>query len=146
MIGRQLTSLATALLISLPHVALAGDADVRVGNVRINTNESGGVSVDTGRNGVNINSDSNIRANRWQKKRYCIKRRSSGRVRCYYKRIYRDSTKLDPLTYDRFSSKVRTNSSHTCAGNSTYSSQEITQSNNDSKVYIESSISTSGCN
>ncbi|PSB02023.1 hypothetical protein [Merismopedia glauca] len=157
MVVKQLTLLATVLLVSLPSVVIAGDVDVQAGNVRITTTESGGVSVDTGRNGVKLDSRSNIRANRIEKKRYCTKRRSSRRYRCYYKTkyssdnsrrpsVYTDTTVLESPTYERSSRRVRSSSSHSCSGNSTYSNQEITQSSDFGEVYVENSISTSQCN
>jgi hypothetical protein len=157
MVGTQLTLLVTALLVSLPSLVIAGDVDVQAGKVRITTTESGGVSVDTGRNGVKIDSSSHIQANRVEKKRYCVKRRSARRYRCYYKTkyssnnsrrpsVYTDTTVLESPTYESYPRRVRTNSSHSCRGNSTYSNQEITQSHDSGEVYVESSISTTGCN
>jgi hypothetical protein len=157
MVVKQLTLLVTALVVSLPSMVLAGDVEVRAGNVRINTSESGGVSVDTGRHGVKVNSRSDLRTNRVEKKRYCVKKRSSRRYRCYYKTIYSsgsyrkpsvysDTTDLEVPIYESSPRRVRTNSSHSCRGNSTYSNQEITQSDEFGEVYVENSISTTGCN
>jgi hypothetical protein len=163
MMGKQLTALAAALLVSLPSMALAGEVEVQAGNVRINTTESGGVSVDTGLNGLNLDSSSKIRADRFERKRYCNRRRSSRssryarRYRCYYSdtykssnsrrpRIYRDTTILEAPTHEGSSRRVRTIQRQSCSGNSTYSHQSITQSNGSGSVRTESSISTSGCN
>ncbi|PSB00821.1 hypothetical protein [Merismopedia glauca] len=157
MVVKQLTLLATLLLVSLPSVVIAGDVDVQAGNVRITTTESGGVSVDTGRNGVKLDSRANRRANRLEKKRYCPKRLSSRRYRCYYQTkyssdnsrrpsFYTDTTVLESPTYEGSSRRVRSSSSHSCSGNSTYSHQEITQSHDFGEVYVENSISTSQCN
>lgn len=148
MIRRQLTLLATMVLISLPQLALAGDVEIRAGNVRIKTSENGGVSIETGRDRINTDSLSTRRGDRLDKKRYCIKRRS-GKNRCYYKRatpnINRDTTGLNSPIYEGSSRRVRTSSSRECRGNGTYSNQEMTQTNNGGEVEIESSISTSGC-
>lgn len=157
MVRKQLTLLVTFLLIYLPNAVLAEGVSVRAGSVSITTTERGGVSVDTGRHGVSVDSRSNLRTNRVTKKRYCVKKRSSNKYRCYYKTVYKsnssrrpgissDSAVIESPTYERSSRRVRTDSRHTCRGNGTYSQQETIQSSNSDETYVESSITTGGCN
>lgn len=73
---KQLTFLIVTLAFLLPIGAKSSEIDVRAGEVRVRTEQNGGISVDTGRNSVELNERHRRSSSWWQPWSYWHRHRS----------------------------------------------------------------------